>query len=72
VPEELLAAYLRRLLERVVEPGGRLIVGAYGSLSAGTPPFGVAESLAANGFAVAGRTMGGEPAVVAFAWVDAS
>jgi SAM-dependent methyltransferase len=72
VPEELLAPYVRRLLECVVAPGGRLIVGAYGSRSAGKSPFAIAESLAANGFAVAGRTMGGEPAVVAFAWVDAS
>jgi len=70
VPEELLASYVQRLLERVVEPGGRLIVGAYGSRSRGTPPFDVAGSLAENGFAVAGRTTGGEPPIVAFAWVD--
>jgi SAM-dependent methyltransferase len=70
VPEDLLADYVRRLLERVVAPGGRLIVGAYGSRSAGTPPFAIAGFLAANGFAVAGLARGGDPPVAEFAWVD--
>jgi len=70
VPEELLAPYVQRLLERVVEPGGRLIVGAYGSRSRGTPPLDIAEFLAEAGFAVVGRTTVGAPPIVAFAWVD--
>jgi SAM-dependent methyltransferase len=70
VPESMLAPYAQRLLERVVEPGGRLIVGAYGSRSAGTPPFGIAEFLSQCGFALAGRTTAGEPPIVAFAWLD--
>jgi hypothetical protein len=70
VPEDLLAPYAQRLLEYVVEPGGRLIVGAYGSRSRGTPPFDVAGFLEANGFAVSGRISAGEPPIVAFAWVD--
>jgi hypothetical protein len=70
VPEALIAPYLERLLERVVEPGGRLIVGAYGSRSAGTPPFPIAEFLEENGFAVVGRSSGGRPPVSEFAWVD--
>jgi hypothetical protein len=70
VPEELLAPYAQRLLEYVVEPGGRLIVGAYGSRSRGTPPFDVAGFLEANGIAISGRTSAGEPPIVSFAWVD--
>jgi len=70
VPETLLAPYLRRLLDRVVDPGGRLIAGAYGSRSRRTPPFAIAEFLEANGFAVAGETAGGDPPVAAFAWLD--
>jgi SAM-dependent methyltransferase len=70
VPEELLAPYARRLLESVVEPGGRLIVGAYGSRSRGTPPFDIAGFLAEAGFIVGGRTTAGEPPIVAFARVD--
>ena len=70
VPEPMLQIYVERLLDRVVEPGGRLIVGAYGSRSRGEPPLPVAERLAAYGFSVAGRAFGGDPAVSAFAWVD--
>jgi SAM-dependent methyltransferase len=70
VPVELLAPYVQRLLERVVAPGGRLIVGAYGSRSRGTPPFDIAGFLEEAGFDVTGRTTAGEPPIVAFAWVD--
>jgi SAM-dependent methyltransferase len=70
VPETLLAPYLRRLLDRVVEPGGRLIVGAYGSRSRGTPPFAIAEFLAEEGYRLAGHTTVGDPTIVAFAWLD--
>ncbi len=70
VPEDLLAPYVQRLLDSVVEPGGRLIVGAYGSRSRGTPPFGISEFLAQNGYTVAGQTTAGDPPIVAFAWLD--
>jgi hypothetical protein len=71
VPEELLAPYAQRLLERVVEPGGRLIVGAYGSRSRGAPLFDVAGLLADAGYRLAGQTTAGDPPIVAFAWLDA-
>jgi len=72
VPEEMLALYVQRLLERVVEPAGRLIVGAYGSRSRGTQPFDIAGSLVKAGFHLAGETSAGEPPIVEFAWVDAA
>lgn len=37
VPCELLEPLVRKLLERALLPGGRLIVGAYGSAHAGEP-----------------------------------
>jgi len=70
VPEEMLTEYARRLLDRVVEPGGRLIMGAYGSRSAGTLPFPLAERLSGAGFAVAGQSTGGDPPLAAFVWLN--
>jgi SAM-dependent methyltransferase len=70
VPEEYLGAYLGRVQRRVVMPGGRLIVGAYGSRSRSIPPFDVAGFLRALGWEVAGTAMGGDPPVTVFAWVD--
>jgi SAM-dependent methyltransferase len=70
VPPEMLREYAERLLDRVVEPGGRLIVGSYGSRSRATRPLPIAETLASYGYAVAGQTTGGEPPVTAFAWID--
>jgi SAM-dependent methyltransferase len=70
VPESVVQPYVRRLLDRVVEPGGRLIVGHYGSRSRGTPPLPVADLLASFGLAVMGSSSGGEPPVTRFAWVN--
>jgi SAM-dependent methyltransferase len=70
VPEAYLEEYVRRLLSRVIEPGGRLIIGAYGSRSQGYPPFEVAEFLASRGYLVAGTAWGGEPPLTSFAWID--
>jgi len=70
VREALLDRYVRSLLDWMVEPGGRPIVGAYGSRSDRIPPFPIAEFLRAHGFTVAGRAMGGNPPLTAFAWVD--
>ena len=72
VPEVLLDRYARGLLDRMVEPGGRLILGAYGSRSERMPPFPIAEYLRNHGYAVAGQAMGGDPPLTAFAWVDHS
>ncbi|MEX1195689.1 MAG: class I SAM-dependent methyltransferase [Dehalococcoidia bacterium] len=70
VPPELLGEYARRLLSRVVEPGGRLIVGAYGSRSRETPPAPIGDLLESHGLTVAGRAYGGDPVITAFAWTD--
>ena len=70
VPEPMCQAYVERLLECVVEPGGRLIVGDYGSRSRGIPPRPVAEILTSYGRPVAGSASGGDPPVTRFAWVD--
>jgi hypothetical protein len=72
VPPDLLAQYIRRLLQRTVSPGGRLIIGAYGSRSRGYAPFDVAGFLDRAGFAVAGTTTGGNPPITAFAWLYAT
>lgn len=69
VPPEMLAEYVERLLDRLVEPGGRLIVGSYGSRSRATPPLPIGDVLASFGHAIAGRASGGEPPITAFAWV---
>ena len=70
VPPEMLREYVERLLERLVEPGGRLILGSYGSRSRGTPPLPLTEMLASFGYAVAGQASGGDPPLTAFAWID--
>ena len=70
VPPEMLREYVGRLLDRLVEPGGRLIVGSYGSRSRGTPALPLVEMLASYGHAVAGRASGGDPPLTSFAWTD--
>jgi hypothetical protein len=71
VPKAYLAEYCRRLLGRVAEPGGNLIVGAYGSRSRGVAPADVGGLLEGFGMRVAGTAVGGEPPVSRFAWVVA-
>jgi hypothetical protein len=68
VPETHLAEYCRRLVRHVVEPGGRLIVGMYGSRSRGIAPMDVGGRLEGFGMRVAGTAVGGEPPVSSFAW----
>ena len=70
VPEEYLAEHVWRLLDRVVAPRGRLILGAYGSRSDSIPPFEIAHFLESREFDVSGKAYGGEPAISAFAWID--
>lgn len=70
VPVERLEVYLKRLLRRAVGPGGRLIVGAYGSRSRNLPPFAIDGFMAEHGLPPAGISHGGDPRVTRFAWVD--
>jgi SAM-dependent methyltransferase len=70
VPSEYLEEYIHRLRSRTVTPGGRLIVGAYGSRSEGNPAFDVAAFLQSTGFEVVGVADGGDPPVTKFAWID--
>ena len=70
VPEQHAADYVRRLAERFVAPGGRLILGAYGSRSKNEPPYDVADLIRRAGLTVAGTAAGGEPAITAFAWCE--
>lgn len=70
VPLDYLTEYAQRLLTRAVAPGGRLILGAYGSRSRQLAPFDVAAFLRSAGFVVAGAAQGGNPVQARFAWVD--
>ena len=69
VPESHLRTYVARLLERVVEPGGVLVLGSYGSCSRSVPPIDVAGVLTAFGYTVAGESSGGAGPVTRFAWL---
>lgn len=69
-PLEKLQEYAGRLLDHLVEPGGRLIVGSYGSRSRGRPALPLRELLASYGYTVAGQASGGDPPLTAFAWID--
>ena len=74
VPEEFLPSYVARLLDRMVKPGGRLIMGAYGSRSGRKLPMKVGAVLDNYGFPVAGTMQGGrmeksEEPVTRFAWI---
>jgi SAM-dependent methyltransferase len=70
VPESSLRVYVSRLLERAVEPRGRLIVGSYGSRSRAEPPLDIVGFLESFGLNVLGRAHGGAPPITAFAWAD--
>ena len=70
VPASGLSEYVFRLLERAVEPRGRLIVGSYGSRSRSEPPLDIGAILESFGLDLAGRASGGDPSITAFAWVD--
>lgn len=69
VPLDYLPAYLHRLLERVVAPGGRLIPGDYGSRSRGFPARDVASILRSAGLTVAGSATAGD-GIARCAWAD--
>ena len=71
LPIEYLAEGVSGLMERVVAPKGRLIIGAYGSKSNSIPPFDIGEFLESARFGVVGRTEGGVGPITKFAWLDA-
>lgn len=71
VPVELLPAYIRRLLTRYVEPGGTLIMGAYGSSSKQEAAREITTDIAAAGLRVAGSSSCGALPVSRVAWVQA-
>jgi Methyltransferase domain len=71
--EDARPAYVRRLLDHIVAPAGRLIVCGYGSASRNDPAAPVREMLGEWGFAVEGDAVGrneqGFP-VTRVAWID--
>ncbi len=71
LPLDYLAEGVSRLLEQMVAPEGRLIIGAYGSKSDSIPPFDIGDFLESEGFEVVGRSEGGEGPITKFAWLDA-
>lgn len=68
-PHGLFADWVMRLA-RWVEPGGRLIIGSYGSKSRQIEPAMVSEALAGAGYEVAGETIGGDGPITRFGWVQ--
>lgn len=66
-PEELWCKWAERLFAWV-EPGGRLIMGSYGSKSRGESPVDVASVFAHCGLEVTGSSAGGEESITRFAW----
>lgn len=70
VPPECLKDYVYKLLSSFVAPGGRLIIGAYGSHSRGKMPFDVETFLKSAGLKVSGIANGGVTSITKFAWVD--
>ncbi len=70
VPTDYLDRYVAHVIDRMVELGGRLILGAYGSRSQGKPPFDLVAWLESSGYDLSGCAEGGEPPVARFAWID--
>lgn len=68
-PDELVEQWLNRLASWV-EPGGRLILGSYGSVSRHLAPEDVSAVIGQAGLAVIGEAAGGEGPVTRFAWAQ--
>lgn len=68
-PDELRCQWIRRLYGWV-GPGGRLIIGSYGSKSRGEAPVDVAQVLEECGVEVAGSSAGGEGPLTRFTWAN--
>jgi SAM-dependent methyltransferase len=71
VPPYFLGACLKRLHREFVAPGGRLIIGSYGSRSRSEKPWDMKSFLNSIGLKVAGRSAGGEPRITSFFWINA-
>lgn len=70
VPRAYFAAFVDRLATEVTAPGGRLILGAYGSGARGEPPAALDRMLLESGFTVIGSATAGAPPMARFAWID--
>jgi len=70
VPEDYLEEYIYRLLERIVAPGGRLILGAYGSKTQQITPFDIINFVQSVGLSVSGKAIDNDPPVASFVWLD--
>lgn len=70
VPEGYLPEFIHRLMCRYVAIRGRLILGAYGSLSRHEPPFDLETFLRSIGYRVSGTAWSGTPRTACFAWLD--
>ena len=70
VPVQYLSEYVQELRDQTVEPGGRLIIGTYGSKSRNIPPFDISKFLLEAKFSVIGTSQGGDPPTSKFAWID--
>ena len=68
-PKEMWCQWLTRL-GGWVEPGGRLVIGSYGSMSRGIEPVDVAVVMRECGFEPVGSASGGVPTVSRFAWCE--
>lgn len=68
-PSELMCIWIRRLWTWVA-PGGRLILGSYGSQSRRAAPDDVEAVLVRCGFEVAGSSTGGDGPISRFAWTQ--
>jgi hypothetical protein len=65
-----MGAFVEQLMQNVVAPGGRLILGAYGSRSRREPPAPIDVLLADSNYEVAGSATAGTPETARFAWID--
>jgi SAM-dependent methyltransferase len=71
VPAERFAAFVGQLLAHATAPGGRLIIGAYGSRARNQRPARIEALLSAAGHRVQGSVSGGTPETARFAWIEA-
>jgi len=68
-PDDLACDWLMRLAGWVA-PGGRLIIGSYGSRSRAVEPVGVSGLFETCGYDVTAEALAGEPPISRFAWTD--
>ncbi len=71
LPQSHLADGIRRLLREFLAPGGRLILGSYGSRSRNQKPFDIVRFVREMGIEPDGVAWGGDPPLTLFVWIDA-